>query len=134
MPFELGACVKDRQSIERPAAEFVQSLQNPEANCCAASESATARNLLDCRTGESKRSPFCSLEEQISRLGHDLLLTLPLVRAKNCNRVVNPQRYAKAIESRAEIRGAGRNLDGDALPCHVERSRDISYYFCGMTQ
>src|ERR1700737_2809783 len=111
MAFQLRAQAEDRQSIELPPYEFVQSMQNAEPNRGAAAEPTAARNCFLCRTRKCKTSPLRSLEKQIGCARDDFLLTLfatanpsfggSIFGAINRHRIVNPQGNTKAIEARA---------------------------------
>src|ERR1700737_4203323 len=103
MAFQLRAQAEDRQSIELPPYEFVQSMQNAEPNRGAAAEPTAARNCFHCRTRKCKTSPLRSLEKQIGSARDDFLLTSSVFRMINRHRIVNAQRDSEAVEPRAEV-------------------------------
>jgi hypothetical protein len=71
MSLQLRAQAKDRQSIERSASEFVQTVQNAETNGGAAAQTARAGDFF-CRRARKDETPALgSLEEKIGSLCHD---------------------------------------------------------------
>ena len=127
MSFELSAQSKDGTSIERPASQLIQTVQNAEPNRGATSETAATRNVFFGGAGKWKRSAFRPFEKQVGRFGNDRFQAFALGRARQSDKIINPQRDAKTIEAGAEIGSAGRNADGNLLPHRGEGRGDCTY-------
>ena len=119
MSFQFSAQPKDRQSIERSVSEFVQTVQNAEADGGAAAETARARDFFQRRTRKREAPAFGSLEEKIGGLGCNRRERFMFCRARDGHKIVNAKRDAQAIEARAEIGSTGWDADGYLLP-HCE--------------
>src|SRR6267378_59232 len=117
MAFQFRAQLKDRQSVERSASEFVQTVQNAEPNGGAATQTARARNVFYDRTRKCKAPALGSLKEKIGSLCDDRRERFTFCRARDSYRIVDAKRDTQAIEARPEIGSAGWDADRDAL-CH----------------
>jgi hypothetical protein len=65
MSFEFRTQLEDRQSVERFSGEFVQTVQDAEANRGATAEPARARDFFYRRTRKGVAALFGSLKEKI---------------------------------------------------------------------
>ena len=120
MSLQFSAQSKDRQSIERPPCELVQTVQHAEANSGAAAQTARARNFFCSRTRKCKAPAVRSLKEKVRGSGHDRREQFTFGRAGHGHKIVNAKRDAQAIETRSKIGSARGNTDRDAVnACHV---------------
>src|SRR6266513_1846024 len=106
MSLQFSAQSKDRQSIERPSRELVQTVR--------------ARNFFCSRTRKCKAPAVRSLKEKVRGSGHDRREQFTFGRAGHGHKIVNAKRDAQAIETRSKIGTARGNTDRDAVnACHV---------------
>ena len=113
MALELFRQIENLVAGERPFAQLVQSDEQTNPRGSAAAEPAGARHVIvDCRS-ELKWPNSGSLEEKPRRLIGERRGTLRLARPPDADIVVQVQRDPEAIETRAEILGAGRNVHSD---------------------
>src|SRR5882724_9130530 len=104
MSLQFSAQSKDRQSIERPPRELVQTVQHAEANSGAAAQTARARNFFCSRTRKCKAPAVRSLKEKVRGSGDDRREQFTFGRAGHSHKIVN----------------ARGNTDRDAVnACHV---------------
>src|SRR2546423_13771054 len=89
-------------------------MEDPEANCGAAAETARWRNFAGDVAGERERFRRSSFKKRIRR-GTDHRGQTLAAPAQYRDFVVNPQRDAEAIKTGAEIGCARRNTDGNLL-------------------
>ena len=118
MAFQFGAQAKDRQAIEWASREFIQPVQDAEANSRAAAQTSRVRNFLDGRTRKVEPPALGPLKEKIGGLRYDWRKRSTFCRARDSDEIVNPERDAETVEARPEIGSAGGDANCDFFHTH----------------
>ena len=112
--FQLRSQSKDRQSIERPAAQLVQPMQNAQPNRRARAQTARRRNFRRARERKWERLPRNFVEEPPGCSRHNPRHPRLSATPKGYM-IVNAKRHTQAVKTRAEIGSARRHANGHLL-------------------
>ena len=98
--FQARTQLKDRQSIQRPAGEFIERVQNPQANRRARTQAARGWNISGAREINREGPLFHLFKKQSGRRGCDRRKPR-LFAASDGYMIVNAQRNPQAIKTRS---------------------------------